>query len=350
MTSLLFSQRLLSWFHQHGRKKLPWQRDLTPYPVWVSEIMLQQTQVKTAIPYYERFMMRFPTLQSLAEASQDEVLSLWSGLGYYARGRNLHKAAHIIVEEYQGHFPNELSILQSLPGLGRSTASAILAICFGARHAILDGNVKRVLTRYLGIEGYPGEREIEAKLWQEAERLLPSKEADIPAYTQAIMDLGAMMCLPKRPSCLLCPVQNDCIALRDKQVETLPTSKPKRAYPTKKAWFVLLKNADALHLIQRPQTGIWGGLWCPPEFSDEASAHAYLTHLGLDLQNAKPLPLQHHLFTHYRLEFMPILLDCTSSVCHDKLLSWIPIHQISEKGLPAPISRLIHSLATVLPH
>ncbi len=343
MEKPLFSQRLLSWFHQHGRKKLPWQRDLTPYPVWVSEIMLQQTQVKTVIPYYERFMARFPTLHALAAASQDEVLSLWSGLGYYARGRNLHKAAHIIVEEYQGQFPTELAILQTLPGLGRSTASAILAICFGTRHAILDGNVKRVLTRYFGIEGYPGEREIESKLWQEAERLLPAEEINIPAYTQAIMDLGAMICLPKRPTCLLCPVQNDCIALRNQCIDALPTPKPKRAYPTKKAWFVLLKNGNSLHLIQRPQSGIWGGLWCPPEFPDEASAHTYLTNLGLNPKNAKTLPPQHHLFTHYRLEFTPILFDCDPTVCHDKLLMWTPLYQISEKGLPAPISRLIAS-------
>lgn len=341
MASSLFSQRLLSWFHQHGRTKLPWQRNLSPYPVWVSEIMLQQTQVKTVIPYYERFMARFPTLPSLAEASQDEVLSLWSGLGYYARGRNLHKSAQIIVEEYQGHFPKDLAILQTLPGLGRSTASAILAICFGARNPILDGNVKRVLTRYLGIEGYPGEREVESKLWQAAECLLPTAEKDLPAYTQAIMDLGAMICLPKRPTCLLCPVQDDCIALRDKRIDTLPTPKPKRAYPTKKTWFVFLRNTDAIHLIQRSQTGIWGGLWCPPEFPDEAAAHAYLADLGVSPENTKTLPSQHHLFTHYRLEFTPILVDCDLSVCHDKPLFWIPLHQTSEKGLPAPISRLI---------
>jgi A/G-specific adenine glycosylase len=341
MSNPLFSQRLLSWFHQHGRKKLPWQKDLSPYPVWVSEIMLQQTQVKTVIPYFERFMARFPTLQSLAAASQDEVLSLWSGLGYYARGRNLHKTAQII-DAYQGHFPTELTALQALPGLGRSTASAILAICFGTQHAILDGNVKRVLTRYLGIEGYPGEREIEARLWQKAEDLLPTEKKDIPAYTQAIMDLGAMICLPKNPNCLLCPVKVQCRALQNDQIHMLPTPKPKRAYPTKKAWFVILKSADSIHLIQRPQIGIWGGLWCPPEFPDLASTHAYLNGLGLDPKEATTLPQRHHLFTHYRLEFTPLFVQWRAPICHDKL-NWTPLHKISEKGLPAPMSRLIAS-------
>jgi A/G-specific adenine glycosylase len=196
---MTFANQLLAWFHQHGRKTLPWQQNVHPYSVWVSEIMLQQTQVKTVIPYFERFMLRFPDIQTLAMASEDQVLALWAGLGYYARGRNLHRTAQIIVSEYQGQFPKNIMQVQSLPGLGRSTASAILAICEGQALPILDGNVKRVLARYCGISGYPGDKKIEAQLWQQATAFLPHTE--IPDYTQAIMDLGALICLPKNPRC-----------------------------------------------------------------------------------------------------------------------------------------------------
>ena len=329
-----FSSQLLHWFHQHGRKTLPWQQDIHPYRVWVSEIMLQQTQVKTVIPYFERFMARFPNIYTLAEASEDQVLVLWAGLGYYARGRHLHRAAQIIVSDFGGQFPQELAPLQNLPGLGRSTASAILAICNHQALPILDGNVKRVLTRYCGIVGYPGDKKIEAQLWQKAAQLLP-KEA-IPDYTQAIMDLGAMICLPRNPHCLICPVQTHCVAYLTGQTTSLPTPKPKKGIPTKEAAFVIVKYQESILLEKRPSKGIWGGLWCLPEFTTPADLNAFVQDRPIRI-----LKTRTHVFTHYRLLFTPYILEVDQAFCHDKNQQWVPLNTLQNYALPAPIQVLL---------
>ncbi|MCX7123459.1 MAG: A/G-specific adenine glycosylase [Gammaproteobacteria bacterium] len=332
MTS--FASLLLHWFHQHGRKTLPWQQDIHPYRVWVSEIMLQQTQVKTVIPYFERFMEAFPDIQSLALATEDQVLKHWAGLGYYARGRNLHRSAQIIQSEWGGQFPQALSQVQSLPGLGRSTASAILAICMSQPHPILDGNVKRVLARYFGISGYPGDKKIEAQLWEKAEACLPQQ--DIPDYTQAIMDLGAMICLPRNPQCAQCPVQKNCIANATHQTASLPTPKPKKAVPTKTAFFVIARYRDHILLEKRPSKGIWGGLWCPPEFTTEIDLNAFIHNRSIQI-----LAPRQHQFTHYRLLFTPYLMEAETAFCHDKIHLWVPIKELSQYAFPAPISLIL---------
>lgn len=336
-----FAQNLLKWFQHNGRKTLPWQRDRDPYKVWISEIMLQQTQVKTVIPYFERFIAKYPKVADLANAPLDEVLTLWAGLGYYARARNLHKMAQILMTDYKGQFPKTLEALQKLPGLGRSTASAILAISFAKPLPILDGNVKRVLTRYLGIEGYPGNKEVEALLWQEAENLMP--QTVIPAYTQAIMDLGAMVCTPRNPGCLLCPVQKDCVAYHKGLINQLPTPKPRTVYPTKQAYFLLLTDKEHIYLEKRPHTGIWGGLWCLPEF-----AHLEDIKTWCSVRKLSPELLEQrtHLFTHYRLLFTPVVVRYSviqQSGNEGKFSSGsgIPLKEIQQYALPAPIKRLI---------
>ncbi len=292
--------------------------------------MLQQTQVKTVIPYFEKFIQRFPSLKELAEAKRDEVLTYWAGLGYYARARNLHKMAEMLVTQHRGKFPKDLATLQKLPGLGRSTASAILAICFGQAYPILDGNVKRVLTRFLGIKGYPADKKIEERLWKEAEILLPKRE--IPNYTQAIMDLGAMICTPRNPACFLCPVQSACVAFQNGLTEQLPTPKPKSNYPTKTAFFLILTDGKGVFLEQRPAKGIWGALWCLPEFHSFEDLREWC---NLKRQNFKLMEERVHLFTHYRLRFTP-------AVIHNKTLrNLIPFSELEKYALPAPIKRLL---------
>jgi len=251
-----FAEQLLIWFDQHGRHDLPWQQAVTPYRVWVSEIMLQQTQVKTVIPYYERFMDRFPNVEALAAASQESVLAHWSGLGYYARGRNLHKSAVMIVECFGGNFPTQWEDVLALPGVGRSTAGAILSIALAQRYPILDGNVKRVLSRYFALEGWTGERKNEQFLWQQADSLTPEKRFD--DYTQAIMDLGATVCTRSKPSCMSCPVRDGCVAYQQDCVASFPFPKPKKDKPVKQAYFLVLENTQGqVWLQQRPQKGIW---------------------------------------------------------------------------------------------
>lgn len=337
-----FSKQLLSWFQHSGRKTLPWQRDLDPYKVWVSEIMLQQTQVKTVIPYFERFIVKFPSVNDLAAASADQVLNEWAGLGYYARARNLHKMAEILVSKYKGNFPKDLKTLQSLPGLGRSTASAILAISFGKIYPILDGNVKRVLTRYLGISGYPNDKKIEAVLWAAAEELMPKTK--IGAYTQAIMDLGAIICTPKNPTCLFCPVQKQCVAYLTNRINELPTPKPSVAYPTKKAYFLILTDGHQLYLEKRPNKGIWGGLWSLPEFTSLNDIQTWC-----NLRKLKPqiLAERPHLFTHYRLLFTPVLVKHLPSQrprSEEGVGASVAFKDLEHYGLPAPIKRLLDEL------
>jgi A/G-specific adenine glycosylase len=340
-----FASQLLGWFAHAGRKTLPWQQELNPYRVWVSEIMLQQTQVNTVIPYYQRFMHRFPNIETLARAPVDEVLKFWAGLGYYARGRNLHKTAQLIVREFQGEFPKTAEILKSFPGIGASTAHAILAIAYGQRLPILDGNVKRVLTRFKGITEYPGLPKTEKALWTYAESLLP--ESHMPAYTQAIMDLGAMICTQKNPSCLLCPISAGCYAFIHQMTERIPQAKPKRAYPHKQQICLVLYNPEAqvVFLEQRPPSGIWGGLQVPLFFDDEAQLTSWAQQQNLSLDSAKNLPLRVHKFTHFQLNFQPRLQMINTF--HHATLKPCSLNDLSNLALPAPVKTLLQDLKYV---
>ncbi len=262
-----FAQNLLGWFDTHGRKDLPWQHPRTPYRVWLSEVMLQQTQVRTVIPYFERFVEALPTLEALADAPIDRVLALWSGLGYYSRARNLHRAAQLCISEHGGALPREIDALASLPGIGRSTAGAILAQAFGLRHAILDGNVRRVLARFHGVHGWSGTSSIQRELWEYAELHTPHDR--VADYTQAIMDLGATVCVRSRPLCGACPVGGNCVALRDRLTAELPTPKPSREIPTRTTTMLIVRDADGRVLLERrPPVGIWATLWSVPEIAD----------------------------------------------------------------------------------
>lgn len=350
MSSSLFSQQVLSWYHQHGRKHLPWQQNITPYRVWVSEIMLQQTQVSTVIPYYERFMQRFPDIHSLAAANVDEVLHLWTGLGYYARGRNLHKCAQTIVNDFQGEFPRSAEQLSQLPGIGRSTAAAIASISMGIAAAILDGNVKRVLTRHFAIEGWPGKSAVEKYLWEIAEQLTPNTQTG--EYTQAMMDLGATLCTRNKPQCEICPVQASCLGFKTGNPTQLPTSKPKTIKPIKKTTLLLIVTPDQqLFMQQQPAKGIWGGLWCPVQVESQEQAEQQLLKLFPGSQaHMSSLPSFRHTFSHYHLDIHPLVVRLvrfpnqiadTDKTQH----CWYNLEQPPALGLPAPIKKLIEELA-----
>ena len=266
-----FATAILKWYDAYGRKELPWQQNKTAYTVWLSEIMLQQTQVATVIPYYQRFLERFPTVIDLANAEQDEVLHLWTGLGYYARARNLHKAAKIVAEQYGGEFPLSIEEMNALPGIGRSTAAAVLSSVHKLPHAILDGNVKRTLARSFAVEGWPGQKKVENQLWEHAEAHTPKKDVD--KYNQAMMDMGAMVCTRSKPKCTLCPIENMCEAKKlDRQLD-FPGKKPKKEKPVKETWFVILYHDNQVWLEQRPQSGIWGGLFCFPQNENAEIEH-----------------------------------------------------------------------------
>jgi A/G-specific adenine glycosylase len=304
--SASFSQRLLHWFDLHGRHDLPWQEPRTPYRVWLAEIMLQQTQVAAVIPYFQRFVARFPDLAALAAAPADDVLQHWAGLGYYARARNLQRAAQLIMSQHGGEFPRDIEALTALPGIGRSTAGAILAQAYGQRHAILDGNVKRVLARHGAIGGWPGEPQVSKQLWALSESLLPRQR--LTDYTQAIMDLGATLCTARKPACARCPVSADCQALQLDQVSEFPASRPKRERPQRQARLLLVENAAGEILFERrPPVGIWGGLWCLPMLEsradgDEDAAGWLQQRHGLRAQPFAALPAISHGFTHFELE------------------------------------------------
>jgi A/G-specific adenine glycosylase len=338
---------LLPWFDRHGRKALPWQVEPTPYRVWVSEIMLQQTQVATVIPYYERFMQRFPDVVALAAAPIDEVLHLWTGLGYYARARNLHRAAQRIVSEHGGVFPTTLAEVQALPGIGRSTAGAVLALSRSQRFPILDGNVKRVLTRRFGVPGFPGERSVEQKLWALAERCTPFER--VAHYTQAIMDLGATVCVRSRPLCGRCPLSAACIARRDGLQATLPTPRPKKTRPHRIAYALIVQHAEgALLLEQRPPTGLWGGLWTFPQFDSPGDAHVWLQAAAgaHDDMRFEQLPPYMHAFTHFDLTLHPLLarVVATSGVAEADGRRWYDPEQPPRIGLAKPALDLIRVL------
>jgi A/G-specific adenine glycosylase len=337
-----FAEEIIAWQRDGGRHDLPWQNTPDPYAVWLSEIMLQQTQVATVIPYYGRFLTRFPDIASLAAATEDDVMAHWAGLGYYSRARNLHKAAKKIVAEHHGHFPKKIDDIVALPGIGRSTAAAISAFCFGARTAILDGNVKRVLARYLGVEGYPGDKKIEAELWLEAEALLPKKNVDV--YTQGLMDLGATLCTRSQPDCLHCPLRKHCIAYRDERTDELPHRKPKKMIPEKHVVMLIFIKDYRVLLEKRPPTGIWGGLWSLPEVEHGEDIGPLCSHkLGVTVTPLPRLATISHGFTHFTLHITPQPLVVTQSrhQAGEPGIAWVREEDLSTLGLPAPVAKML---------
>ncbi len=338
-----FSDRVLSWFDSSGRHDLPWQHPREPYRVWLSEIMLQQTQVQTAIPYFERFVRELPTLAALAQADEDRVIALWAGLGYYARARNLHKAARLCVERHGGELPTDFEALSALPGIGRSTAGAILAQAHGLLFPILDGNVKRVLCRYHGVAGWPGSTTVEKQLWELAQANLPMQR--LADYTQAIMDFGATLCTRSDPSCVLCPLQDGCVALREGRIAELPESRPGKPLPERRTLMLLLRDdGGRVLLTRRPGTGVWAGMWSLPEVTDHDEARLFVArHSDADFEANTPLPLIEHTFSHYRLHIAPLLWrDATpASRIGDNAQRWQPLEALDEVGLPAPVRKLL---------
>lgn len=340
-----FASRLLAWFDRAGRHDLPWQHPRDAYRVWVSEIMLQQTQVSTVIDYFQRFMHRLPTLRDLAEADEDSVLALWSGLGYYRRARFLHAAARRCMDEFGGELPRDIDRLASLPGIGRSTAGAILAQAYGLRHAILDGNVKRVLARYHGVRGYPSQSKVEKTLWAHAEAHTPDER--LADYTQAIMDLGATVCTRSRPHCLLCPLRADCIAQCEGLTDTLPEPRPAKTLPTRCTQMLILRDTQGRVLLERRgNNGVWAGLWSLPEAGDDkALLHCARTHASGGEHHA--LPAFTHVFSHYRLHVTPWLMTPVSAVpgiAEDDRWRWLGRDQALALGLPAPVRQLLNSI------
>lgn len=337
--------QLIHWHRKHGRHHLPWQGNRDPYAIWLSEIMLQQTQVNTVIPYYVRFMQEFPTISSLAQAPLDTMLALWSGLGYYSRARNLHRSAHILMQDYQGQFPDTRELIQRLPGIGRSTAAAITIFAYGKRDAILDGNVKRVLARYFGIAGYPGESKIQNLLWEKAEESLPAnyREGRIETYTQALMDLGATVCIRRTPLCATCPLQQHCVAYKENRVAQFPAVKPRKPLPKKETVFLILMHQQKLLFEKRPSSGIWGALWCPPEIETGVDAAIYCQHhWGIKVQSPIELPTIDHQFTHYKLRIHSQLLKVVSNnhVQQNQFI-WIKPSDALEQAIPAPVRKLL---------
>lgn len=344
-SDLLFTTQLLSWFDTNGRKNLPWQNPRIPYHVWISEVMLQQTQVKTVIPYFTRFIKRFPSINALAKASEDEVLVHWAGLGYYSRGRNLQKTAQIIMHEMDGAMPSDFETLIRLPGIGASTAAAIISLAFNQPAAILDGNVKRILSRYFLIGGNPQHTATQNILKQHAKNCLPEKQA--ADYTQAIMDLGALICTPKKPKCNECPMQNQCLAYIQSRTEHYPEKPPKKVRPTKEEQFILLhdKSRTTIYLEKRPSKGLWGGLWSLPSLDKDACSitHIEKTH-GLQVQTNTPLPCIEHIFTHFKLQLYPRAVGVKAHLTREILPTngrWIHIEQLEEYGLAKPIRMII---------
>lgn len=340
--SATLATRLLRWFDQYGRKDLPWQHPRDAYRVWLSEVMLQQTQVATVIGYFERFIHALPTLRDLAAADEDTVLALWSGLGYYRRARFLHRAAQICVEQHGGELPRDFEALNALPGIGRSTAGAILAQAYGLRFAILDGNVKRVLTRYHGVHGHPGEGAVERQLWLHAEAHMPI--ARVADYTQAIMDLGATLCVRSRPRCGDCPLAGDCVARRDDLTALLPSRKPGKIIPTRATVMLVLRDSRGRVLLERrgPQ-GVWAGLWSLPEATDPGDAWRMAERHAL-IDDAQSLVPFTHIFSHYRLNIEPLLFDRATQrrgIADNPQLRWCSADELGALGLPAPVRTLL---------
>jgi A/G-specific adenine glycosylase len=340
-----FARRLIGWQKVSGRRDLPWQGSDDPYRVWLSEIMLQQTQVATVIPYYERFLRELPDVKSLAAAPIDRVLELWSGLGYYRRAHLAHRAAQAVMAEHRGRFPRDAATLAGLPGIGRSTAAAIAAFAGGERAAILDGNVKRVLARHLGIAGFPGDPRVEAKLWRCAESLLPQRE--VATYTQALMDLGATVCLRARPDCARCPVARDCVARREERTAELPSPRPRKPLPQRAVTVLLLERKGEVLLERRPPTGIWSGLWSLPELETGRDVVAHCrARFGVDASPRARLPAIEHGFTHFRLTLHPQPCSVRGfERAEEPGLLWLPLSEVPGAALPAPIKKLLRSRA-----
>ena len=338
-----FPQSVLKWFDSHGRKGLPWQQQQTPYPIWVSEIMLQQTQVAIVIPYFERFIQRFPDIKSLANATVDEVLHHWSGLGYYARARNLHRAAQLIGDHYAGCFPLVFDQVLALPGIGRSTAGAILSLGAGQRHSILDGNVKRVMARCFAIAGWPGHSAVLKQLWQLAENQTPDQR--VADYNQAMMDLGSLVCTRSKPQCPECPLAKMCQAHAQGDEAAYPAPKPRKIAPVRSTCMLMLKNkAGEILLEQRPPSGIWGGLWSLPECPSEDQAEQWCSeHLGLSGQLISSWPVRRHTFSHFHLDITPLEIQVAQrdAVMEADSRLWYNPAQPDVCGLAAPVARLI---------
>lgn len=351
-----FADALIAWQKEYGRHQLPWQRTRDAYRIWLSEIMLQQTQVATVIPYYARFLDRFPDVAALAAAPSETVMAHWSGLGYYTRARNLHRCAQQIVAHHAGRFPSDPETLASLPGIGKSTAAAIAAFAYGARAAILDGNVKRVFCRVFGVEGFPGQAAVEKNLWQRAEALLPA--GDIEAYTQGLMDLGATLCTRTRPACDRCPMQSRCIAYASGRTSELPARKPKKAIPEKSTVMLIVVHEGEILMEQRPPEGIWGGLLSLPELNRLSSG---TSDIDLDLDEQLALAISSfgdiddiamlnsfvHGFTHYRLSVMPVQITLRQRhvMAAQSDYQWRGLAQISEAALPSPVRKLLATLS-----
>lgn len=344
-----FVSQVLDWFDQHGRHDLPWQKNPEPYRVWVSEIMLQQTQVSTVIPYFQRFMDRFPGVEDLAAADTDQVLHLWTGLGYYARARNLHKAAQIVSRDYQGRFPGSVDELQALPGIGRSTAGAIAALAMNIQAPILDGNVKRVLTRYFAINGWPEKTAVKNQLWEIAEQLAPARR--VAHYTQAMMDLGATVCLRSKPLCQQCPLAADCQAFKQQLTAEIPGKKPRKTLPVKSTRMHIIRNKQGEVLLQkRPPQGIWGSLYSLPEGEMASKQPADALPAGIELGQGKirPLPALRHTFSHYHLDIEPMEHEAIArnhALADSDRWLWYPLDHSIEVGLAAPVKKLLGKLA-----
>ena len=346
-----FPDKVLNWGKKHGRKHLPWQHQITAYRVWVSEIMLQQTQVETVIPYYKRFINKFPDVEALAQADIDEVLHLWSGLGYYARARNLYKTAQIVASDYKGVFPSAVDQLEKLPGIGRSTAGAILSLSQKQFAVILDGNVKRVLARCYAIEGWPGNTKVQKQLWHLAESLTPEK--DTALYNQSMMDIGSTVCTRTKPSCQICPLEDACVANQNGSQSLYPGKKPKKNLPVRTTRMLMILNKqEELLLEQRPPTGIWGGLWGLPELEPEIEPEIE--------QEIKPdksidlitrLPVRRHTFSHFHLDIHPLVCQARSHAAdqvNDRQTKWYDLENPVELGLAAPVAKLVNELKAYL--
>lgn len=339
-----FAKKIIVWQAREGRHGMPWQKIRDPYCIWLSEIMLQQTQVATVIPYYQRFVRRFPDVAALANADDDDVMRLWAGLGYYARARNLHRAARQIVENHQGVFPASFAAILALPGIGRSTAAAISAFAFGERRPILDGNVKRVFARHFGVGGDVRSKSVEDALWLIAEKKLPKTEIEI--YTQGLMDLGATICTRTQPPCLLCPIRKSCVAFNEGRIEELPGKSRKREAPHRQTRMLVIVSRGEVLLEKRPPTGIWGGLWCLPELPVEQDVFEVLhKRYALKGRTVRELDRVEHGFTHYSLSIFPVEIAITGIEARamEPGLMWVNLDEVMDAAIPAPVKRILRA-------
>lgn len=340
-----FASVVLNWHKRYGRQTLPWQIDKTAYKIWISEVMLQQTRVATVIPYFHQFIIRFPSVRALAEAPLDKVLHIWTGLGYYSRAHNLHEAAKTIVSQHNGEFPATYADIITLPGIGRSTAGAVLSLAFGQHYPILDVNVKRVLSRYHAVEGWSGIKAVENRLWAISEEITPAK--DVSQFNQAIMDLGAMVCTNTKPKCSHCPLNIDCIAFINQQCTKYPSKKTKKILLRKTTYFLLLQHGERVWLEQRPKVGVWGGLFCFPQFSNRESLVYWMKEHGIKNDYLEQLTTFRHRFSHFHLDIIPMWLAIStiSRSMNEKVGLWYNLIKPCSVGLAVPVGHLLKQLA-----